>query len=231
METPEFTFSSTKHQVNQDSIMHVMAHYLPLPGTANNSNDPTLEFAGLDQDGVAIHVTALARTRPHSAPRDPRPALLPVPAPPQTPQEGEEMSPKMDPTRNPYPIVDLEQKEIHLHDGRRLTDKIADDISEEITRNTRRGRGRPSLTGTDEPAAKVTFRLTPRLRSLVDARAKREQRKVSEIAREALEVFLTGDEPAPRHTAVRKTAARKTAVRTSANKASKSAVKKVPRKR
>jgi hypothetical protein len=62
METPEFTNSASKHQVNQDSIIHVMKNYPPCPGTANNSNDPTLEYAGLGLDGIAIHITVLART-------------------------------------------------------------------------------------------------------------------------------------------------------------------------
>jgi hypothetical protein len=145
------------------------------------------------------------------------------------------MNPKMDPAHNPYPVLNLEETEIRLHDGRRLTDKIADELSEEITRETRRGRGRPALSEKGGRAAQVTFKLSNELRSLADQRAKRDRRKVSEIAREALEVFLADDEIASRRT-VRKSPARKTVVRKAtarkaAKKVSKPAVKKTTRKR
>jgi hypothetical protein len=53
-----------------------------------------------------------------------------------------------------------------------------------------RGRGRPSLTGDATHSPRVTFRLDPTIRDEATARAKREGKSVSALAREALEHYL-----------------------------------------
>lgn len=52
------------------------------------------------------------------------------------------------------------------------------------------GRGRPSLTGDKATSPQVTFRLTPQLRARAEAEAERQGRRLSDIAREALERYL-----------------------------------------
>ena len=53
-----------------------------------------------------------------------------------------------------------------------------------------RGRGRPSLTGESQHSPRVTFRLDPEVRDEAAARAEREGKTVSELAREALKQYL-----------------------------------------
>lgn len=52
------------------------------------------------------------------------------------------------------------------------------------------GRGRPSLTGMKATSPQVTFRVTPELRARAAAEAARQGRRISDVAREALERYL-----------------------------------------
>ena len=52
------------------------------------------------------------------------------------------------------------------------------------------GRGRPSLTGTRSTSPQITFRMTPELRARAAAEAERQGRRISDVAREALERYL-----------------------------------------
>ena len=84
--------------------------------------------------------------------------------------------------------VDLAREDVRDRRGKRIdadyVERAVADVHEKI------GRGRPSLTGKAEPSPQVTFRLTPKLRAKTEARAKREGKRVSEVAREALERYL-----------------------------------------
>ena len=84
--------------------------------------------------------------------------------------------------------IDLKREDVRDRRGRRITDvyvkRAVDDVHEKT------GRGRPSLTGRANPSPQVTFRLPPALRAKAEARAKREGRRVSAVAREALERYL-----------------------------------------
>lgn len=53
-----------------------------------------------------------------------------------------------------------------------------------------RGRGRPSLSGQSEHSPSVSFRLDPADRDRAAARAKREGKTMSQLARDALEQYL-----------------------------------------
>lgn len=64
------------------------------------------------------------------------------------------------------------------------------DVDGDVAPRTRTGRGRPSLTGRRAVSPQVTFRLTPELRALADAEAARQGRRLSDVAREALERYL-----------------------------------------
>jgi hypothetical protein len=84
------------------------------------------------------------------------------------------------------PDVDLEQEEVRLPDGRRLTQEMADAIINETTSL----RGRPSLTGTQQHSPRVSLRLTPAVVEGLDAIAERDGVSRSEVTRRALEDYV-----------------------------------------
>lgn len=89
----------------------------------------------------------------------------------------------------PGPDVDLEQEDVRDSRGRRIT---ADYVDEAVADTHRKlGRGRPSLTGEPTRSPQVTFRLPSELRAQAEMLAAREGKRVSEVAREALEDYLT----------------------------------------
>ncbi len=85
--------------------------------------------------------------------------------------------------------IDLDTEEVHVG-GRRLTEDEAADLARRILAKHAGARGgRPSL-GAKGPSPRVAFRVPPELRTKVEERAAREGKRVSEIAREALEKYL-----------------------------------------
>jgi predicted HicB family RNase H-like nuclease len=81
------------------------------------------------------------------------------------------------------PDVDLDEDDVRLADGTRLTEQRAAEIIEEV----RRRGGRPSLTGEAAVSPRITFRVTPGVRDRAAQIAAREGKTVSQLAREALE--------------------------------------------
>ncbi len=83
------------------------------------------------------------------------------------------------------PVVDLAVDVVLDSRGNRIDDAYTERV---IARA--RG-GRPQLPGTTNgPSPKVEFRISPALRAKVQARAEAEGKKVSEVAREALERYV-----------------------------------------
>lgn len=91
-------------------------------------------------------------------------------------------------TLAPGPDVDLEREDVRDSKGNRITEDYVrlavDDVHEKL------GRGRPSLTGRAEHSPHVSFRVTAELKDAAERRATREGRRVSDVAREALERYL-----------------------------------------
>jgi predicted HicB family RNase H-like nuclease len=83
--------------------------------------------------------------------------------------------------------VDLDKVEVRLPDGRRLTERLAEELAEDKIR--RRG-GRPSLSGRAAESPQLGVRLSPDLHRRVRERAAAEGKKPSQIVREALEQYL-----------------------------------------
>lgn len=83
--------------------------------------------------------------------------------------------------------IDLDTEEFYYR-GKRLTEADAEKLAEKVLQKA--GRGRPSLTGKAQRSPQVAFRLPPELRAKAEKRAAREGKRVSEIAREALEHYL-----------------------------------------
>ena len=81
------------------------------------------------------------------------------------------------------PDVDLDDEDVRLADGTRLTEQRAAEIVDEV----RRRGGRPSLTGEAAASPRIAFRVTPGVRDRAAHVAAREGKTVSQLAREALE--------------------------------------------
>ena len=81
-----------------------------------------------------------------------------------------------------------------------LTDEQVDQIVEETVEAALSGkgtwhypqRGRPSLTGKSAQSPHVGFRVSPELREQADALARRRGISLSQLAREALELYVKG---------------------------------------
>jgi hypothetical protein len=85
-------------------------------------------------------------------------------------------------------------KPARSHSGVEITDEIAQRLADEAEAGydlTGAKRvGRRSLGGTTGTSPRVNFRMTAELQSRAQARAEREGKSVSEIARDALEQYV-----------------------------------------
>jgi predicted HicB family RNase H-like nuclease len=81
------------------------------------------------------------------------------------------------------PDVDLDNEDVRLTDGTRLTAQVAQEIVDEARRKV----GRPSLSGEGERSPQIAFRVAPSVRRRAAEVAAKEGKTVSELAREALE--------------------------------------------
>ena len=88
------------------------------------------------------------------------------------------------------PDVDLDTEVVRDSRRRRITGKRATGSAQQTLE--RIGRGRPSLTGAKLDSPRVSFRAPAELRTKAEARAVREGKTVSQIAREALERLIAG---------------------------------------
>lgn len=86
------------------------------------------------------------------------------------------------------PDVDLSTEDVRDSKGRRITEEYAERAAADALASV--SRGRPSLTGAKAPSPQVTFRVTPELRARAAAEAARQGRRVSNVARDALERYL-----------------------------------------
>lgn len=89
--------------------------------------------------------------------------------------------------------VDLDEEEVFLPDGTRLTEQRAGQIAAETLAEIRRRNlvpGRKSLTGGSEHSPRVQFRVPDSIREKAEQRAAAEGKSLSALAREALERYL-----------------------------------------
>jgi len=86
------------------------------------------------------------------------------------------------------PEVDLEQEDVRLPNGTRLTSELCEEIVAEV----RRAGGRPSLSGEPTRSPQITFRVPAEVRDRAVEVAAAEGKTVSQPAREALEARLAG---------------------------------------
>ena len=83
--------------------------------------------------------------------------------------------------------VDLEQEDIRLPDGSRLTDERAAHIAE---RALARRRGRPSVTGDEAHTPSLTVRVSSTTRAALEEIAASQGRRLADVSREAFEEYI-----------------------------------------
>jgi len=86
------------------------------------------------------------------------------------------------------PDVDLETEEIYLADGRRLTERLAEEIGE---RAMARHRGRPSVSGSGRRTPSLTVRVPQPTREALERLAKAQGKRLADISREALDEYIS----------------------------------------
>ncbi len=84
--------------------------------------------------------------------------------------------------------IDLDQQDVRLADGTRLTEAKAEELAGEIL--DRAGRGRPSLSRSGARSPQLRLSVPDELRSRLLERAEDEHRSVSNLVRDALEHYL-----------------------------------------
>ncbi len=89
--------------------------------------------------------------------------------------------------------VDLDEEDVWLPDGRRLTNELAEKMAREGVAEARRRNlipGGKSLAGDGSHSPRVQFRVPESLRAAAEAKAAAEGVSLSMLAREALERYL-----------------------------------------
>ncbi len=85
------------------------------------------------------------------------------------------------------PDIDLEQEDVRLPDGSRLTDDRAAALAE---RALARRRGRPSVTGEEAHTPSLTVRVSPTTRAALEEIATAQGRRLADVSREAFEEYI-----------------------------------------
>ena len=83
--------------------------------------------------------------------------------------------------------IDLEQEDIRLPDGSRLTDERAAEIA---GRALARRRGRPSVTGEGSHTPSLTVRVSSTTRAALEEIAASQGRRLADVSREAFEEYI-----------------------------------------
>jgi hypothetical protein len=84
--------------------------------------------------------------------------------------------------------VDLNAEEVSLADGRRLTEKVAEELAQ---RALARHRGRPSVTGENARTPSLTVRVPPETRTALEELAKAQGKRLADVSREALDEYVS----------------------------------------
>jgi hypothetical protein len=84
--------------------------------------------------------------------------------------------------------LDLDTEEVLLADGRRLTEKVAEDLAQ---RALARHRGRPSVTGDRVRTPSLTVRVPPETRTALEEMAKAQGKRLADVSREALDEYVS----------------------------------------
>lgn len=86
------------------------------------------------------------------------------------------------------PDIDLDEEEVRLPDGSRLTEDAAGELAERALEQRRAGR--PSLIGGREHTPSLTVRVRPGVRSALEEIASKQGRRLADVSREALDEYV-----------------------------------------
>lgn len=86
------------------------------------------------------------------------------------------------------PDINLDEEEILLHDGSRLTEQAAEELAERALEQRRAGR--PSLSGGTAHTPPLTVRVRPGVRSALEEIAQKQGRRLADVSREALDEYV-----------------------------------------
>lgn len=86
------------------------------------------------------------------------------------------------------PDINLDEEEIRLPDGSRLTEAAAEELAERVLEQRRVGR--PSLIGGKTHTPPLTVRVRPGVRSALEEIAQKQGRRLADVSREALDEYV-----------------------------------------
>jgi hypothetical protein len=86
------------------------------------------------------------------------------------------------------PDIDLDNEEVRLPDGSRLTEVAAEHLAERVLEQRRAGR--PSLLGGSAHTPPLTVRVRPGVRSALEEIAHKQGRRLADVSREALDEYV-----------------------------------------
>lgn len=95
------------------------------------------------------------------------------------------MTPRIGPVG---PDIDLDEEEVRLPDGSRLSEEAAAQLAERVIEQRRAGR--PSLTGSSAHTPALTVRVRPGVRSALEEIAHKQGRRLADVSREALDEYV-----------------------------------------
>lgn len=84
------------------------------------------------------------------------------------------------------PDIDLDDEDLYLPDGTRLTEAKAAEIAEDAIVHHYRTRGRPSVTGSQERTPSLTVRVPLATRTALERIAATQGRRLADVSRDAL---------------------------------------------
>jgi hypothetical protein len=84
--------------------------------------------------------------------------------------------------------VDLDTEKVYLADGRRLTEKLAEEMAQ---RALVRHRGRPSVTGENARTPSLTVRVPQETRTALEELARAQGKRLADVSREALDEYVS----------------------------------------
>lgn len=88
------------------------------------------------------------------------------------------------------PDIDLDEEEVLLPDGTRLTEAKAGEMAEEAMQRHYRECGRPSITGGRQHTPAMTVRVTTTTRTALERIAEAQGRRLADVSRDALDEYV-----------------------------------------
>lgn len=88
------------------------------------------------------------------------------------------------------PDIDLDQEEVYLADGSRLSEAKAEELAEWALEQRRSRRGRPSITGGEMHTPNLTVRVKPSARAALEQIAVAQGRRLADVSRDALDEYI-----------------------------------------